>query len=586
MFSFPLSDYVLISIIMFVIGLCVYLVIWYISSLQISNRLALARKIKMQAKQSNEAFFYALKRNPLLEFSQIKHLSGMNLVDMIQNEKIKCVDLLYLFFERTIQANEKFNFVTEFMFAFAIEKAKKIDSLSMTQKKELPLCGLPISMKDCLNVAGFDTTNGLAKYVNSKEEKHALIVELFLEAGAIPFIKTNVPQTLLSFECVNPLFGRTVNPFNVNYTSGGSSGGEAVALATLSVPVGIGTDIGGSLRIPAHFCGIMSLKPTSKRLSGLGIRKVRGQEIILGSAGPMGRSVEDLVAMMRVWLQPKIIKLDSHIVYKAFDEAAYASMKKIKIGYFIDDDFLAATPACQRAVLIAVEALKHDGHSVELFYPPKVSEIIGLYYSIMSADSAKTLLSQVDGEVWEPMVTNLVNSVLLPDIVRFVAGLVYSARGDKNMVLLLNHLGEKKVNEYFKLAHKRNDLKEEYFKAFQARQLDILICPGHIMPAIPNETFAKLSFTASVCMMWNLLDFPAGQVPITTVFPSDKIAPDHYSSGAMQDSIKRHYNPKDAAGLPVGVQVVGLPYEEEKVLRVMSLLEKLVPFDVSQNLEW
>ena len=129
-----------------------------------------------------------------------------------------------------------------------------------------PLFGLPISLKECFYVKGYDCTAGMARYIDLPHSRDGALVARIKELGAVPFCLTNVPQTMLSYACSNPVYGETVNPWDKTRTPGGSSGGEACLIAMGGSILGLGSDVGGSLRIPSHFCGISALKPTSGRI--------------------------------------------------------------------------------------------------------------------------------------------------------------------------------------------------------------------------------------------------------------------------------------------------------------------------------
>lgn len=117
--------------------------------------------------------------------------------------------------------------------------------------------GVPVSFKDTYNISGYDSSLGMSMFVSKPSLEDSALVKMIKDMGAVILFKTNVPQTLFAFECSNPIFGRTFNPFSATYTCGGSSGGEAVSLASNSSALGFGSDIGGSLRIPAHYCGMI-----------------------------------------------------------------------------------------------------------------------------------------------------------------------------------------------------------------------------------------------------------------------------------------------------------------------------------------
>jgi Asp-tRNA(Asn)/Glu-tRNA(Gln) amidotransferase A subunit family amidase len=167
--------------------------------------------------------------------------------------------------------------------------------------------GIPFSVKDCYDQIGADNFCGLASRIGQVSQHDCPLILLLKQAGAIPFIRSNVPPILMAWETANYSYGSTNNPWNINKITGGSSGGEAALISSRCSPIGLGTDIGGSLRIPAACCGIYSLKPTTRRLSTqqLSCQEVPGQISILSSPGPMGRCVSDLDLIMRVWLQPR-----------------------------------------------------------------------------------------------------------------------------------------------------------------------------------------------------------------------------------------------------------------------------------------
>jgi len=163
-----------------------------------------------------------------------------------------------------------------------------------------PLAGIPITIKENLDFPGTDTTMGCRSRIGIKSETDALFVRSLRQAGAVVLGKTNIPQLLLAQESDNRVYGRCNNPWHLGRSPGGSSGGEAAAIAAGCSPWGVGTDIGGSVRIPAHFCGIVGMKPTVDRWSVRGSHGAYpGQEVVRGMIGPLGRTVADLELMLR-----------------------------------------------------------------------------------------------------------------------------------------------------------------------------------------------------------------------------------------------------------------------------------------------
>ncbi|RYG51994.1 hypothetical protein EON66_10200 [archaeon] len=197
--------------------------------------------------------------------------------------------------------------VTEENYTNALEAARASDARRAAGNALGPLDGIPISVKDQIDQAGFDSTCGNACRTFRPAAQDAVVIAVLRRAGAIPFVRSNVPQCLMLPESCNIIWGACTNPFNAARTPGGSSGGEGALIGAHCSPLGIGTDIGGSIRIPAHFCGVYGFKPTPQRVSHVGIpaprpRSVTGQNAILPAVGPLGCCPDDL-ALVRTLSQ-------------------------------------------------------------------------------------------------------------------------------------------------------------------------------------------------------------------------------------------------------------------------------------------
>lgn len=227
--------------------------------------------------------------------------------------------------------------------------------------------GIPFTVKDLLKVDGLVTTCGYSKNISPSYESSE-VVQLLIKEGCVPFAHTNVPQGLLNIKTGNKLWGVTTNPYNHAFTSGGSSGGEAVAVASKCSAFGLATDSAGSAKIPAAFCGVVGFKPTgSKRLSVKGRVGVTGQESsgvkdLDTSLGFMTRSVDDLSWVCERTLG-KTIKYNPYVMGE-WNSAKFEKMKtkKLKFGYMIEDHEMKAAPAIRNSILESVELLRKDGH--------------------------------------------------------------------------------------------------------------------------------------------------------------------------------------------------------------------------------
>ncbi len=216
------------------------------------------------------------------------------------------------------------------------------------------------------------------------------------EAGAVVLGRTNLSQTMLFAESRNPIFGQTSNPFSLAHTPGGSSGGEAAAIAAGMSPLGLGTDIGGSIRSPAHFSGVTALKPTLDRLPSRGQRSaLAGQEVVRSMGGPMARSTADLVMFLRALDPARMTALDARVPPIAWQDPSTVDLSKLRVGFYTDDGLLSASRAIVRAVDRARDALEARGCHVRPYTPPDVAKNISDYLSALSSDGAKTLQAAV-----------------------------------------------------------------------------------------------------------------------------------------------------------------------------------------------
>jgi amidase len=282
----------------------------------------------------------------------------------------------------------KNNCLLEIFFDQALERAKFLDDYYQKHNKPLgPLHGLPISLKDQFHVKGVDTTMGYVGWIDGnlgipKNKTHKLesqIVTELLSLGAVLYCKTSVPQTLLFGETKNNIIGQTLNPINQNLSCGGSSGGEAALMALGGSSVGVGTDIGGSLRIPTGFCGIYSIKPTSNRLSYRDVANTNpGQDTYRSSIGFMGTSLEAIELVFKAvlgtepWLRdPAVIPIpfrsglqDSYMSKVDSRGNAKSTEKPLKMGIFWSDGMVGLHPPVLRGLHVVANALKKAGHKV------------------------------------------------------------------------------------------------------------------------------------------------------------------------------------------------------------------------------
>lgn len=460
------------------------------------------------------------------------------------------------------------------------------------------LHGLPVSLKECCGVAGHDATIGSSKRIDLLMPSDAVIVQVLRAQGAIPgFCRTNIPQTMLSFECSNPIYGQTANPHDGIRGPGGSSGGEGCLIASGGSLLGIGTDIGGSCRIPAHFSGCCGFKPTAGRISSKGfVPGVAGQEAIKGTPGPMAMEVDGLALLMAAMLADgQMHALDPTIPPIPFNMEAYAhplpgttdsklkkAAKPMRIGYFEYDGFAQATPACVRAVREARALLVAKGHVLVNFEPTIVAEKLGvdamaLFAHLLGADQAATLKAGLADEPVDPILSDLVFKLGIPSVVRKVVSAIYSLKGESRIADMVRNGGRKTVQELWRMQARRKEVVTRMLEACRDMELDALLCPAAVMPAAKAGDAARLGAMCNYTALFNVFDMPAGVLPVTRVAAADEAALaatdvrgfDEWQSLVWQTSA-------GAVGLPVAVQLASMPWEDELCLRAMKELESEV----------
>ncbi|KAM9504367.1 vitamin D3 hydroxylase-associated protein-like isoform 1-T1 [Salvelinus alpinus] len=267
------------------------------------------QKAKVRREKSLQRAEHAVcqfnESHPETDTSLILSLSLAELSKQLKDGALTPQAVFHSYMEKTLEVNRRLNCCTEVLLE-SWDQLEDIDS-----HKDGLLYGVPVSIKENIGYKGHDSTCGVICKLDLPATGDSVLVEVLKRQGAIPFVKTNVPQGLLNFDCGNPIYGLTLNPHNPQKTSGGSSGGEGALIGGGGSVLGIGSDIGGSIRIPSSFCGICGFKPTANRLSLLGASScVRGQKSVLSSLGPMARDVDSLALCMHALLCDHMFILD------------------------------------------------------------------------------------------------------------------------------------------------------------------------------------------------------------------------------------------------------------------------------------
>ena len=270
-----------------------------------------------------------------------------------------------------IRANHlQVNCLTEICFDEALALARDLDRAFAVDGKPVgPLHGLPVSIKDHINVAGLRATLGYCSLADNLPEKDSVFVSALKDAGAIVFVKTTMPVTGMAIETVSHLFGRTTCGFNRELVAGGSSGGEGALVGMYGSPMGIGTDIAGSIRVPCAFNSLYGIRPSTRRLSYAGMTSnVRGGRTIPGAIGPMCHSIRDIELVCKVATDAQPWYKDPNVIQKEWP-ARPAVEPRLSIGVMKFDNVVMPHPPVLRAIEETVEKLKAAGHELIDFTP-------------------------------------------------------------------------------------------------------------------------------------------------------------------------------------------------------------------------
>ncbi|VDP70485.1 unnamed protein product [Echinostoma caproni] len=506
---------------------------------------------------------------------------------LLRSGEITPVDLLHAFQSKVLQLWNSGNSGVCELVLEANEEARKLDGTLLQNAKTAPLYGVPVSLKELCSVRGYDATFGLLKRCGQPLLDDCVLVKTLRHEGAIPFVLTATSQLALATCGFNPVVGRLTNPHSTNHEPGGSSSGEGVLLSRYGSIVGLGTDIGGSIRIPAHFCGLTGLKTTSQRLSTQGIARLNEQSVFMlqVSVGPMARQVTDLVAMMRTLLRPSMFSLDPTVPPIPFNEAIFSGLDKprLTIGYFEtfkDRNLMETVPSVRRAVRQAVAVLSRQGHRVVKFDPPEPFWAMQLSLRAICTDGGE---STADALTMEPLSKHTRSMKIASRIPKSCFPLLdwLTRRMVGPPMALARYVrGFQKPDDAFYLASDIVTYRGRFAEAWAgAGPLDALVCPVSIYPAPSLEMPAYFEIPSIVyTILFNLVDYPAGSVPVDRVIKEDIEQANRLMTEARENGDRHYemlyYHQSDTLGLPLGVQVVGKPFEEELVLRVMRELEQ------------
>jgi amidase len=446
-------------------------------------------------------------------------------LELLRSGAISVVELAEAHIRQIERLNPKLNALVDFDADRVRARARLHDAWG-GQRARRPLFGLPVTVKSSIATRGLKCEIGSLLHKDETPVHDAMAVARLRAAGALILGTTNCPEFLMAYETDNLLHGRTRNPWDLERTPGGSSGGESAAIAAGMSAAGLGSDSGGSVRVPAHFTGICSLKPTPGRIPGRGhLPPCVGPFSILGAIGPMARTVADVALLFRTLSGHD--PLDPVSAPVALREPTLDELRSNRIGIFEDDELVPVTPETRAAVNAAANALRDAGFRAEPFRPSTLELLRQLWWKFFVQCGAMLYAPAIRGKEHQ----------LSPLFKEFmgIAGDAppLTAQGLLDAWAGLDLLRAKTLAEM--------------------RKYPVLLCPVASIPAFRHgerewivEGNAVQYLDAMRHTQWfNALAAPAAVVPV----------------GNLPD------------GLPIGIQIVTRPFEDETALGIAAIVD-------------
>jgi amidase len=438
------------------------------------------------------------------------------LAEWIRGGEVSSVEAVEACLERIHEVNPRLNAVVAFA-PDALDRARAADRRRAAGTLDGPLHGVPFTIKDSHDTAGLVTTAGTIGWRDRVPDRDGTVVARLKAAGAILLGKTNTPEFTWSDETDNDVYGRTSNPYDLERTPGGSSGGSAAIVAAGGSPFDIGSDTGDSIRQPAHVCGIAGLKPTTGRVPRTGHWPgFEGIVATLTQLGPLARRVDDLALLLPIIAGPDGI--DPHVAPAPLGDPASVDVGGLRVVAFTDNGVRPPTRETATTVEIAAAALAATGAAVTWEVPPGMAEAWQAWFDMIRSD----------GHAW---LQRLITAAGTPGMGS------YDTRG---WVTVEPPVGADELTERLERGDR---IRSRLLRWFQ--RADLIVCPVMPQPAIRHGESTAAWFGDTYSDVHNLTGWPAAVVRAGT---SD-------------------------AGLPIGVQLIAHPWREDVALAAAKVVE-------------
>ncbi|TVY81435.1 putative amidase [Lachnellula suecica] len=477
---------------------------------------------------------------------KITETDATGLVESMAAGEVKAEEVLIAFAKRATIGHQLLNFATEFMIDEALEEAKKLDAyFHKTGNIVGPLHGVPISVKEMVHFKDRRCHTAYVAWIDRVSPEDALLIRNLKKAGALFHVRTNEPQTVMHLDCNNNIYGRTLNPYNLNLTPGGSSGGEGASLGFRCAAIGVGSDIGGSVRAPAAFCGAYGLRPTMLRNPWKGVSLAgEGQESIRCTLGPLTNSLRDIDLFQKSVLDQEPWEEETSLVPIPWRTT---ERKDFVVGIMWNDGVAQTHPPMRRILDYGVNKLKEAGVKVVDWEPFEHARGGKITQALLFPDGGKSIRKALE------------------------------ASGEPIMPLskfALNYAKEMNIAENWELNVERDKFRDQYHILMKERGVDFILCPTFVGAAPEHGTAHYWLYTS----IWNLLDLPA------VVFPSgfgvdpeiNAVDGNFRPMNDIDKAEQMKYVPGKFRDAPLAYQLIGKHFRDEETVAAAQIVERII----------
>ena len=462
----------------------------------------------------------------------LSSLSGKSVVELIKKKEVSCAEVMQAHLGQVAKVNPSINaMIQQISPEDALKQANNADKEIAKNRETGLLHGLPVTIKDAREVRGFLCSYGNQSPFNYRAKKDCTVATRLRKAGAIITGITNIPDFSMSYDTDNSLYGRTCNPYDLKRSPGGSSGGEAALIAACGSYLGIGADSGGSIRQPAHNCGIAGIKPTLGLIPDSGVFPGNGSYGIFKNIltqGPMARYVEDLIHVLPILSGPDGV--DPNTIPIAVKDPNQVDLSQLRIAVYTENNITVPREDIVRVVNKAGNLLKSEVQSIEEHIPPNTKEICSMFEELFfyGGDGGQWLIDRMN--------------------------IMHVSKVEKPFQAILDRAA---VCHFSVTELRRRLVLVEEFKYSMMefmQDYDVIICPAATTPAnlyeqkIEVQEGFDLAYDLTYNLPYNITGWPAVVVRCGT---SDE-------------------------GLPIGVQVVAKAWRDDVALAVAQRLEELL----------